>query len=228
MSPRAAIAAALLAVLAGCGSSPGSRLVEEAYQASVLAPAPEEGAAAAPTMTREIANSVPWAIIGVRLPGQEARGYLVASAAGNGNVAYVSAARRGVILRGDALAGTRGLGVDLVAYRSDDRLDPLVTPRPPADWPEAVTRVYRFRDGEGKIFSRAFACAPRVVGPAEIEVLERTYRTVEIEEACGNARHRFVNRYWVSPETGRARRSLQWMGPEKGSIEIDIVRRFRG
>ncbi len=152
--------------------------------------------------------------------------YFAAYAVNNGRVVYYNPGRQSLTFQGAALAATHGLGTDLAGYRSDPAEDPLVRNRPPAAWPEVVTRVYRFHDAFGDVYSRTFLCRPSVAGAEKLEIGELSFDLVRIEEPCRSTSDDFVNRYWVDAERGYVWRSEQWGGPELGSLTVEVLRPF--
>ncbi len=222
--PLIALAAALLA-LAGCGSD------ETLFEATLDRVRSNSGAgsgpATAPAITREQLNALPYAVISVQLEGVPSRAFLGAQTNNGGRVTYMASNRRSVVLEGMAVSATHGLGYDLVGLRTPAE-DPLVTPTPPRDWPKSYIRIQRYRGGDLKIFSRAFACVPEAVGPARIEIVELTFSLIEMRERCANSRYAFENRHWVDPITGAIWKTRQWIGPRMGTIDIEVVRPFAG
>ena len=226
---RSAWALAVLAGLGACSSGGEPDTVGRA--ASIAAGAAAEllglGPEPAPrqALTRAQINAFPAALIGVQRVGDD-RTYFGAYSVNNGRVVYYNPGGQSLTLHGAALASTHALGVDLAGYRSDPAEDPLVRPRPPQAWPEVLTRVYRFHDAFGDVYSRSFLCRPQVAGPERAEIAELTFDLVRIEELCRSTSDAFVNRYWVDGATGFVWRSEQWGGPEVGSLTIEVLRPF--
>ena len=223
---RIAGAAMLAAAVAGCGNQPGATTGRQATGAAldglrqaVGLAEPAERVRPTRAQLEAIGAPVLWATLAVDPVG----GGFVGLVENRGEVSFVSADRQTLRLRGGQLAATRGLGTDLVGYRSDPAADPAVRPRPPGDWPDRVQRIYRFSDGMGGEFLRAALCRPRIVGPAEVEIFGRPQALTEIAEPCRTPFHAFDNRYWVDPDSGYVWRSVQWVGPGVGSITLEVV-----
>lgn len=223
---------AALALIAGLGACSGGGQPNNIGRAASVAsgaiaellglgpePAPRQ------LLTRERINAFPAALIGVQRVGND-RTYFAAYSVNNGRVVYYNPGGQSLTLHGAALASTHGLGIDLAGYRSDTAEDPLVRRRPPQAWPEVLTRVYRFHDPFGNVYSRAFLCRPEVAGAERIEIAELTFDLVRIEEPCRSTSDAFVNRYWVDGATGFVWRSEQWGGPELGLLAIEVLRPF--
>ena len=151
---------ALLAALLGLGGCASDETPFEATVARI-----QTGMEGVPTPrapTREQVNAFPFSMISVQMPGIDARALLGGMAVNRGYVTYVSANRRSFTLLGGAITSTHGLGYDLIGFRAEPD-DPLVTPTPLADWPQDYTRIHRYRDGDIRIFSRAFRCLGGIV-----------------------------------------------------------------
>ncbi|MEM1314572.1 MAG: YjbF family lipoprotein, partial [Pseudomonadota bacterium] len=56
-----------------------------------------------------------------------------------------------------------------------------------------------------------------------IEIVERVYDLVRIDEPCAGPSRRIENRYWVDPATGFVWRSRQWAG-RSGPVIVEIAR----
>lgn len=219
-----------LAVLAGCGNSDTPSIYRQAGAAlaaefgGVLT---REEAAPPADLTRAQLDEIPFATILVGRPGSSVRAALFASASNDGYVTYRNAARQSVTLRGGQVTATHGLIADLAGYRSDPEADPVVARRRPSQWPAEIVRAYRDRDAAGRLFSRTAVCRPEILGLSRIEIVERSFDLVLIEETCATPFRQFVNRYWVEPSTGFIRRSEQWAGLS-GPLIVEVVRRVGG
>lgn len=212
---------------AGCGSdigdAPGrARADLLALGAGALglgAPPPEP-----PSRAR--LEAIGGAVIWVQLEGAPAGGALVALVENSGRVVYVSGDRRSLTFEGAQIVAANAVGAELAGYRSDPEADPTRRPRPLAEWPEEVVRVWRFRDAMGRPFARAAVCTPRAGAPEAVEVYGLTLTLTPVTEPCRTPAHAFTNRWWLEAETGRVWKSEQWLGPEAGMITIEVVRPF--
>lgn len=133
-----------------------------------------------------------------------------------------------LIGRGDVLAGTRGLGGDLLSAETEDVVQALAAGRS-----DRYRRVLRRLDGEGLILVQDYAC-DLVLGPSEtVVVLGRAHGTRRSTETCRPvaepdpetpAAYRaepFVNTYNVGD--GTIWRSRQWVGPAVGHLVLERV-----
>ncbi len=217
----ATLALALLAAagLSACGDTDAARFASVVRQSLT---GPDETAR---EPTRAELNQVQLATIAVRPEGATRRSYLTATTVNDDYVTYYAPAGRSLTFKGGAIAGHRGLSHDLMGFNSSPN-DPLVTPAPLADWPDRVDRVYQFRGGDGKIFTRAVVCAPIRGEAVKLEIKEIVFDVVEVEDRCRSGALAFSNRYWVAVDTGLIWKSVQWTGPSVRALTVEIIRPF--
>jgi len=230
-SSLAALAAGAM-LLAGCGPQGSStellsRLGETAADAlgDSLGLGGEPAAPPAP-LTRAQINAIEGALLGVRVDDSPMAYFIAVAAKPDGTVTYYNPTKQSLTFKGGALLSGHALGDQRIGYRSDPQEDFLAAQRPVREWPGQVTRVMRFLDGVGEPFARTFLCAPRAIGPTQIEIAEVTFEVIEVEETCRSPYRTIANRYWADEETGFVWKSVQWFGPERGSLEISILTPF--
>lgn len=217
----------LLGLLASCTSEGETDLVKIgrlAYNELAGVEKGEEPPEKQPT--RAELDRIPFATIAVSFE-EGPRSYVVPVANHGGYLTFYDERRRALILYGGAIAGTQGQPYDLLGVRHSLD-DPVAYPRPLAEWPGEIDREYQFLKKDQKRFSITLRCTYRRVVREMIEIVERRYEVVRIEETCTNARRQVTNTYWVAPETGRIWRSVQWAGPQLPNFVIEIIRPFRG
>jgi Group 4 capsule polysaccharide lipoprotein gfcB, YjbF len=223
---RRALLAALLA-LAGCSNCDVNPIVvaavDEILPGQRGAPAP----APATPLTRAALTRADVAAIRVRLLGDQAPTLLFAASDNGGYVTYSSALRQNFTLRGSWITATRGVGWDLLSALSS-RPDPLVTPIPPGSWPREVQRSYEFAAfaPQGRIDS--FTCTFEFGAVEEIVIVEQRHRGVVVSETCTGESGSFENLHLADVETGFVWRSLQWLGPQQGLVELQMVVPYTG
>lgn len=176
--------------------------------------------------TRAELDQIPFATIAIRR-GEGPRSFVVPLANNGGYLSYVDGQRRGVVLRGGALAGTLGLGRDLdgVRHAADD---PVAVPRPLGTWPATVDRSYEYVRRSLDRYQITLRCRFERGPRQAIEIVERRFEVVAVTEICRNAHREVVNRYFVDPETGFIWRSVQWYAPRQTPLTIEIIRPFAG
>lgn len=178
-----------------------------------------------PTMTREQIRGVGAAMITASIDGSP-DAFFVALARNGPRVTYVTPTRQSITLDGMAMASTHGMGVDLAGYRSDREADPLITQRPLRDWPARITRIYRYHDALGGMFTRSFDCDLRWLGTEPVEIYELDFELVQVEEVCRSPYRSMTNRYWVEEATGFVWKSRQFLSPERGSLDLKVLVAF--
>lgn len=229
------LAALLCAGLAGCsggsgsGGDAGAAVLGQAgavigdQVSGLFASAPD---GPPPTMTRAQIAGVGASMVTGSIDGSP-DAFFVAFAQNGPRVTYMTPSRQSLTFDGMALASTHGLGVDLAGYKSDRAADPLITRRPLREWPAQITRIYRYHDALGGMFSRTFECALRWIGPEKVEIFEYSYDLIQVEEICRSPQRSTINRYWVDEATGFVWKSRQYISPERGGLDIKVLVGFR-
>ena len=224
---RRSLALALAFFAAACSDEGLNPIVD----AAVKEVNPLDNAAAPATqgaqITRAAVNRADVATIRARLVADKSPTYLLAAANNGGYITYASALRQTLTLRGALVTGSRGLGWDLLSATSSQP-DPLVRPIPPAQWPSQVSRSYEFpADGpQGRI--ETFTCTYEAGEVREITILEDRHRGIEMSETCTGPTGTFENLHLVETGSGTVWRSLQWLGPQQGLVDIEIVLPYTG
>lgn len=214
------------AILAACSSGSGGN--KEIVKAALdqLRPGGGEDEAAtapAPRLTRAAVEASGAALLRVRLESEAGRSIMSAQAVNGGYASYISQFGQSVTARGALITASRGLGFDLLSVEADARADPLVTARPIEDWPTQVTRVYRF-PGQGPEGLRlSVTCRYEPGDTLDIEIVEISHSGQQIVEVCVGDGVTFSNDLFADSETGFVWRSLQWLGPEQGRLDVEVV-----
>ncbi|HKK36183.1 MAG TPA: YjbF family lipoprotein [Paracoccaceae bacterium] len=221
---RAAVFGAFLAVAAAAGCSSLERTPTGAVIAAVRGGFVDPPPPAQPT--RAEVEALGFATIAARFSDEGPRAFLVAAAVAEDYVTYSAADRRNLILHGAAVSAIRGVGSGLVSHASGPGPDPLVTRMPLEAWPSRLVRTWRFSDALGRETVRAAECRPRAVEAERVEILERRYDLVRVEERCTTSTGSFVNLHWVEPESGFVWKTRQWIGERTPPVWIEIVTPF--
>ena len=223
------VLAACGALLAGCSSGNNTVfermapiLEEKLFGGPIFGE--EEPVVPARQPTRAELNQIPFALISLQV-GENPPTYVVPVADNRGHLVYQDPGRRGVVMEGGLITATHGLGynLDAVAHAHDD---PVAVPTPLPQWPEGVDRSYEF-SLRGQIhYEIAVTCAFQR-GPREfIEIVDLSFEVVRVTETCANPERRFVNTYWVDPESGFIWRTTQWVGPRLSPMTVEIVKPY--
>jgi hypothetical protein len=212
---------ATLVALAGCGSQRDPVLSEAMGALAGMwrtepAPTPQR------QVTRADIERSDVAAILARLETDERGTVLYAAADNGGFVTYVSPLLQQITLKGAEVTATRGLGTDLLSGWSSSN-DPLVRQTPPGAWPAAVDRVYEFpaEAPQGRV--ERYRCTFERGAVSEMVILQVRYSGVEMSETCAGPDGSFENLHFVDPATGAVRRSLQWIGPKVGLVDMQVL-----
>ncbi len=173
-------------------------------------------------LTRERINKIPYASLAVKI-GRQPRVLLVLSRYDGKNLHWLSADQAALITRGGRVVKTAGLPIDLkttILYNPDPvRQDTL----------HKISDGYRLtRSVDLQPGNRAVVLVDstfKVAGRETVEIVELTFETIRIEET-GRARDfgwRFVNTYWVDPESGFVWKSIQNFAPGLPPALIEVL-----
>lgn len=222
-------AVALVAALAACSSGGQTNPILSAVWQKIkpgarraAAEAEAEAAARPPiVVTFDKIKATGLAIIRARV-GEDTKGVMLYGRAVNGGyVTFASQLMQTMTLQGSLITATRAIGYDMLSLRTDAG-DPVTVPTPPEDWPRAVTRDYRFTGDTpgGRLIS--VTCRFSKGPPFRLELLDKSFETTIMQARCAGDGVRFTNIHMVQAD-GRILRSAQWLGPDQGMVEIDIL-----
>jgi hypothetical protein len=217
-----------LALLAGCTNEGVNPIAREAFEQVRARTGTGAGAGAAEAggapagITRADIEATGTAAIRARALADERGSLLYAVTENAGVTTYASQLRQQLMLRGNQLAATRGLGTDLLAATSSPG-DPLVQPTPPGAWPARVERRFEFPAFAARGRIETYECTFTMGEVRTIAILTVQHRGVEITETCTGAAGSFENLHFADLSTGFVWRSIQWSGPDQGSIDIEII-----
>jgi len=222
-------ALALTTALAACSSGGGTNPVVSAIWQKVkpgarrAAAEAEAEAAARPPIVVTFAKikETGLAIIRARVGDDTTGVMLYARSVNDGYVTFASQLLQTMTLQGSLITASRAIGYDMLSVRTDAG-DPVTVLTPPENWRGSVTRDYRFTgDTPG---GRLISVTCRFVkGPAfELELLDKRFDTTIMQSQCRGDGQRFTNIHLVQAD-GQILRSAQWLGPDQGMIEIDIL-----
>lgn len=224
---RRACAIAALALLAACSNQGLNPIVAGAIGALNPLAGPAEATGPRRTVTRAAITRADTATIRARLLEDATPTYLFGAAENGGYVTYASGLRQTLTLRGAQITASRGLGHDLLSAMSSEP-DPLTRAIPPSRWPAGVTRSYEFPAWAAQGRIETYQCRFSFGPVREIEILEVRHRGIEVTETCTGPERSFENLLFADIETGFVWRSIQWLGPEQGSVDLEIVLPFTG
>lgn len=213
-------ASSILAACSSSGTSPVVSIIKE-----VILPSKSDEIVptqSASTLTREKIEAFGLALIRGRIEGEEVSNLLTGTAANAEYVTFVSSFRQNITMLGGLVAGTRGLGGDLLSVRSDVN-DPVAHATPTADWPSTLTRDYRFSGTGPQGDTTTVTCTLSQAATTTVTIVEVTYNVTPITEVCAGDGIGFTNTYLADSESGQIWQSLQWIGEKVGYVNIDVL-----
>lgn len=223
---RLAVATLCLA-LAACSSGGGVNRIAKAAFESLKQRFERDDAAPASgggqRLTRAAVEATGLAMIRARLVSDAAPSLLAAQSDNGGYVTYATQLNQTLTLRGALITASRGLGHDLLSVEASAS-DPLVRATPLDRWPSSVTRVYRFPDLRlpgGKAIT--VRCTYVFGDPDTVTIVEVTHQGRQVGETCRGEDVEFQNLLLADAETGFVWRSLQWLGPRQGVIDMEVI-----
>ena len=132
-------------------------------------------------------------------------------------VTWTSADNKSLTVFNGLLIQTRGLGNDLMSAKV-----PSVN-----SGKGEVLREHYYQQGNERIGLQRFFCELATLGTEQTTVVGVGFSARVITETCANDDYNFENRYWFAPDAGLLK-SIQWGGPEIGSLMIEYVPRTGG
>lgn len=218
------IAGSCLALIS-CGSGGFNPIVKDSF--SRINPFGDAKTESEPTtkrgLTREAVDKAGITMIRASLLSEENKYVFYGASENRGYVTYANQTLQSITLRGSRITGTRGLGWDLLASQTP-KPDPLVTPVPPARWPDRITRIYTFPGGDTPVgTTMTFECTFDMDGPASVVIVGIKHDGVQFSETCSNDEMSFENLHLADSRNGFVWRTIQWIGPRMGNVDIEIV-----
>jgi hypothetical protein len=173
-------------------------------------------------LTRANLNAVTVPILQVSIENTDATALLEPIAYRNDRTAgrvtvWKTAEGEHVVLRSGVLIGTKGLGRDLASTNAAATLVALRTRSS-----RQGTRSMYIRDDVNGGNEIRMQCQISTVGPQTITIVEKSYRTLHLNEECTFDSGTISNDYWID-SAGTVRQSKQWAGPDLGYFSIRLL-----
>lgn len=236
--------ALVLALLAGsaCSTDPGAQreidLLRSTGQRTLvqllgLEPLPGPPAASEPAQVRALlAQLPPGPVIRLDLPEAGQSAFALFAATGGETVTFATVTGQTVTFRGAAVVATRGFVHDLMGVEMPP-VERAVAQRAAS----RHARVHRYLGPDDREHARRFDCTLAREGSEPVTLVSGArFETTRMRETCArvaseaavagaaSGRAAFENLYWVTGE-GAVMRTWQWISPELGAIEIEVLRR---
>src|SRR5947199_2421162 len=108
--------------------------------------------------------------------------------------------------------------------RSDMRIVRGANERPPIDG--NVETVWEEDFADQHLYSIPVTCRTTVRGTDSVSNFGRPVPTVRVDEDCRSEQidWSFTNSYWISSKDGLVWRTIQYVSPKLGPVEIEILR----
>ena len=225
LAAKFATAAAVLALLAGCGNdkSGPSPMVAAigtmAKQTVAKAKAKKSGGqpagkAATPAELRAQLEAAGKPVLLVSSKTLGRTGFLGVRDAKDDVLTWETPDGAAFSQRNGVLIQTRGLGADLMSAQAPS-VGQLLQPG------TSYQRIYYFLGDDDQGTRRTYDCITSVVGKESIEVLGKTHDATHVTEVCTRPQGKLSNDYWV--EGGSIRKSRQWVSGFVGYIDFERV-----
>ncbi|MFL5236746.1 MAG: YjbF family lipoprotein [Rhizomicrobium sp.] len=172
-----------------------------------------------PGVSMQDAAAIPFATIGIRLDNG-AQGILVLATNNPEQQLWTSASHVVLLTQNGRILRTAGLPHN----RTDIRLLSGSRNAPPLQG-SAETR-WEEDFGDLHLYSIPVTCHTIARGREGVKNFTSVIPTVHIDEECRaeTIDWTFTNTYWISPKDGLTWRSIQYISPKLGPLEIDILR----
>lgn len=159
-------------------------------------------------------------LLGAEIPQRNARATLLPSGRNGPVTSWQTADAVSLALQAPGvLIATRGLGEDLHIAEAAASAAALARGAP-----AGTRRVHRSLGGDQQLAETVYRCDISVAGPETLRLGATTRRTLRLVERCeGGAAGSFVNSYWRDPLRPVIWQSEQWIGPDVGSIRLQLL-----
>lgn len=214
--------------LAACGNDVQARRgADTVKELAVLAKSRLLGGKAVPAAPADPVEMVDYALQAVPdaplqfILMEKSGGFAVSTVQGvNGrNVTWISPDQKSITLKTGLLTATRGFGGDVMSVEQGGA-ERLVSGHRSGQ----VQKTYRFLNGSDQTGRFVVNCNVVVGGTDHVSSGEISATTRVMTESCQSAGGtEFTNTYWVDT-SGRMVQSVQWAGPDVGTI---VFRRLR-
>ncbi|WP_415404734.1 YjbF family lipoprotein [Tateyamaria sp. SN3-11] len=125
-----------------------------------------------------------------------------------------------VVLRDGVLVTTRGLGNDLGSTNADSAVQGIQR-RVPVSGPHTIY----FTNSDNGVDQIDLLCEMRTVGNETIEIVQRQFSVVHLQENCTGTRGIITYDYWVDRRDSTVWQSRQWGGPKLGYIRTRLLKK---
>ncbi len=170
---------------------------------------------------RKMAAELPYASIGVKIDDNPQFLFLLANQ-NEGNELYTLGYQVSIVLRGGRVVRTKGLSRDVLGARWDG--EDIVKSAVHSGGP--VQGVRWFDSNERGIKTLEARCVAQAVGDETITILETPIVTRHVQETCEvkELQWRYVNDFWIAPDTLLVWASIQFINPKVNPVVLETFR----
>ena len=170
---------------------------------------------------RKMAAELPYASIGVKIDDNPQFLFLMANQIDR-NELYTLGYQISIVLRGGRILRTQGLNQDVLGARWDgeDIIKTAVHSGAP------VQGVRWFDSNVRGIRTLEARCVAQAIGDETITILETPIATRHVQETCEVAelQWRYVNDFWIAPDTLLTWASVQYISPKVNPLILETFR----
>jgi len=215
----AAAALAALVGLSGCGNDPETKenpftLAFDSAKGNIKLG--KKGQGPAPQLTRDVINQIKVPLKLATLESRGVSGGVVQIGRNGADITWATADQIAVVMRGDVVRGTRGLGEDIMSAtipsESELRSSGHVT-----------QRVYYHLDGNDQTVRAKYSCDIVARGVESLEIVQLRYSASHFAEVCKGDHGSFTNEYWFVGG-GKIIQSRQWISPSVGFMKLQTLK----
>jgi hypothetical protein len=170
---------------------------------------------------RKMAAELPYASVGVKIDNNPQFLFLLANQK-DGAEMYTLGYQVSIVLRGGRVLRTKGLSRDVLGARweGEDIIKTAVHSGGP------VQGVRWFDSNERGIRTIEARCVAQAIGDETITILETPIVTRHVQETCEveEMQWRYVNDFWIAPDTLQTWASIQYINPKVNPLVLETFR----
>ncbi len=125
-----------------------------------------------------------------------------------------------VTLRQGVLVNTRGIGGDLGSTQANAAVRAIQS-RSPISGPHTLF----FTNGDNGTTRVDLSCEMRAIGNETIEIVQRKFNVLHLQENCSGTRENITYDYWVDRRDSTVWQTRQWAGPGIGYVRTRLLKK---
>lgn len=169
-----------------------------------------------PPVTRAQADALPYASMLVWFEDAPQAFVVLGEILDGQQLAWYSASRQVIVTQGCFVVKTAGLESDLSGTRFPGQVP---------DLRQAGAGLTRHIDVQARnIYGFPLVSRFDAKGLEEVEVLDRTYQLMRVEEQVTAGQLRYRNTHWIDPDTGACLKSRQQLTPDSPVLNLEVLK----